>query len=132
HNRWRQRSPALSPRDRRRPSSSRQPTSAGRNRCLARLSGRRPSPHNQRVRSHYVSRGFVSLVGAGPGDPGLLTLAGRDRLAQADVVVYDRLIGNEIVAMANPDAEMIFAGKEAARQALRQDEINELLVAEAS
>src|SRR6266542_1336445 len=79
-----------------------------------------------------MSAGFVSLVGAGPGDPGLLTLAGRDRLATAQVVVYDRLVSKEIVALAGEGAEMVFAGKQPARQAFTQDEINELLIAEAA
>lgn len=75
-----------------------------------------------------MTRGFVSLVGAGPGDPGLLTLAGRDRLAEADVVVYDRLVNREILAHARREAEMIYAGKSPAGHTLSQDEINELLV----
>ena len=79
-----------------------------------------------------MSAGFVSLVGAGPGDPGLLTLAGRDRLAAADVVVYDRLVSKDVVALAAEHAEMVFAGKQPARQAFTQDEINELLIAEAA
>jgi uroporphyrinogen III methyltransferase/synthase len=73
--------------------------------------------------------GFVSLVGAGPGDPGLLTLAGRDRLAHAEVVVYDRLIDPSLLDYAPATAERIYAGKSAASKALSQDEINGLLVA---
>jgi uroporphyrinogen III methyltransferase/synthase len=72
--------------------------------------------------------GFVSLVGAGPGDPGLLTLAGRDRLQQADVVVYDRLIATSLLDHAPSTAERVFAGKSASNKALSQDEINALLV----
>jgi uroporphyrinogen III methyltransferase/synthase len=71
--------------------------------------------------------GFVSLVGAGPGDPGLLTLAGRDRLARADVVLYDRLIGQELLQHA-PKADLIYAGKSPAGKAYTQEEINDLLV----
>ena len=73
--------------------------------------------------------GFVSLVGAGPGDPGLLTLAGRDRLAGCDVVVYDRLIDPSLLEYAPAEAERIFAGKSPDSKALTQDEINDLLVA---
>jgi uroporphyrinogen III methyltransferase/synthase len=72
--------------------------------------------------------GFVSLVGAGPGDPGLLTLAGRDRLAEADVVLYDRLANPELLQHAAPGAELVFAGKSPEHKAYTQDEINELLV----
>ena len=72
--------------------------------------------------------GFVSLVGAGPGDPGLLTLAGRDRLSRAEVVVYDRLISPALLDYAPPEAERIFAGKSPQAKALSQDEINALLV----
>ncbi len=73
--------------------------------------------------------GFVSLVGAGPGDPGLLTLAGRDRLAGCDVVVYDRLIDPSLLDHAPAQAERVFAGKSPDSKALTQDEINDLLVA---
>jgi uroporphyrinogen III methyltransferase / synthase len=72
--------------------------------------------------------GFVSLVGAGPGDPGLLTIAGRDRLSRADVVVYDRLIDPSLLDYAPESAERIFAGKSAVSRALSQDQINQLLV----
>ena len=72
--------------------------------------------------------GFVSLVGGGPGDPGLLTLAGRDRLELCDVVVYDRLIDPALLDFAPETAERIFAGKSPESKALSQDEINALLV----
>jgi uroporphyrinogen III methyltransferase/synthase len=72
--------------------------------------------------------GLVSLVGGGPGDPGLLTLAGKDRLEHAEVVVYDRLIVPSLVEYAPPDAERIYAGKAAAQKALSQDEITALLI----
>jgi uroporphyrinogen III methyltransferase/synthase len=73
--------------------------------------------------------GFVSLVGAGPGDPALLTLAGRDRLERCDVVVYDRLIDPSLLDYAPENAERIFAGKSPESKALTQDEINGVLVA---
>jgi uroporphyrinogen III methyltransferase/synthase len=72
--------------------------------------------------------GSVSLVGAGPGDPGLLTVAGRDRLAEADVVLYDRLANPALLGHCRPDAELIFAGKSPRNVAYTQDEINALLV----
>lgn len=69
----------------------------------------------------------VYLVGAGPGDPGLLTCRGRDILQSADVVVYDRLIGAELLALCRADAEQIYVGKAAGRHSMTQDEINEVL-----
>ncbi len=76
-----------------------------------------------------TNTGTVYLVGAGPGDPGLLTRKGGQVLGIADVVVYDRLLDPSLLALA-PDAETVFVGKERGRQALRQSEINDLLVAE--
>jgi uroporphyrinogen III methyltransferase/synthase len=55
--------------------------------------------------------GLVSLVGAGPGDPGLITVAGLDRLREADVIVYDRLVAPVLLGNARPDAELIYVGK---------------------
>lgn len=75
-----------------------------------------------------MSRGRVYLVGAGPGDPGLITLRGRDCLARADVIIYDRLANPQLLSQARADAERIYVGKEASRQALSQEEINRLLV----
>lgn len=69
----------------------------------------------------------VSLVGAGPGDPGLLTLRGRELLREADVIIYDALINTDILKYAKKDAELIYVGKVAGNHALPQDEINSLL-----
>lgn len=73
----------------------------------------------------------VSLVGAGPGDPGLLTLRGRELLASADVVVYDALANPVLLDYARKGAELVYVGKIADRHALPQEEINELLVEKA-
>ncbi|MBQ7608478.1 MAG: uroporphyrinogen-III C-methyltransferase [Desulfovibrionaceae bacterium] len=70
----------------------------------------------------------VYLVGAGPGDPGLLTLKARDILEKADVVVYDALVNTRIVDYAKESAERIYVGKIAGNHALPQDKINELLI----
>jgi uroporphyrinogen III methyltransferase/synthase len=75
--------------------------------------------------------GRVDLVGAGPGDPGLLTRRGADCLANADVVVYDQLVHPRLLDLAPPGAERIFAGKAPGRCVIPQDEINALLVGKA-
>ena len=72
--------------------------------------------------------GRVFLVGAGPGDPGLITVKGRQCLEQADVVVYDRLMDPQLLEAASDAAELVFVGKERGRQALTQPEINQLIV----
>jgi uroporphyrinogen III methyltransferase/synthase len=77
-------------------------------------------------------KGMVYLIGAGPGDPGLFTLKGKRVLEKAEVVVYDRLVGDEILSMANPAAEFIYVGKASSRHALSQDEINALLAEKAT
>ena len=72
--------------------------------------------------------GKVFLIGAGPGDPGLLTIKGREALKQADVVVYDRLAHPSLLDYAPTSAERVFAGKARGQQELTQDGINDLLV----
>jgi uroporphyrin-III C-methyltransferase len=72
--------------------------------------------------------GKVYLVGAGPGDPGLLTLKGKALLEGADVVIYDALVSPHILAMINPQAEQINAGKRKGRHSLLQEDITQLLI----
>ena len=75
--------------------------------------------------------GKVYLVGAGPGDPGLLTIKGKELIERADVVVYDALVSPAIISMINPKAKQIHAGKRRGQHSLMQEEINELLIREA-
>ncbi len=75
--------------------------------------------------------GKVYLVGAGPGDPGLFTLKGRAVLAQADVVVYDALVGPGVLAMAPAGAKLIDVGKRAGNHTMPQEEMNRVLMREA-
>ncbi|GAB1541544.1 uroporphyrinogen-III C-methyltransferase [Scytonema sp. NUACC21] len=77
------------------------------------------------------SVGKVYLVGAGPGDPGLMTLKGKGLLECADVVIYDALIAPAILAMINPKAEKIDAGKRRGRHSLLQEETTQLLIEKA-
>jgi uroporphyrinogen III methyltransferase/synthase len=73
----------------------------------------------------------VYLVGAGPGDPGLITMRGLAALRAADVIVYDRLVSPALLAFAPPGADRIFAGKSARRHAMTQSQINRTLVGKA-
>jgi len=73
-------------------------------------------------------QGFVYLVGAGPNDPDLLTVKALKVIQTADVVVYDRLVGRDILDLVNPDAEMVYVGKRCGLPSLKQEETNRLLV----
>lgn len=88
-----------------------------------RLSENLQSPQGQ-----ILEPGMVSLVGAGPGDPELLTMKAARLLAEADVLVYDRLVSQDIIDLARRDADKIYVGKERDNHALPQEEINALLI----
>jgi len=75
--------------------------------------------------------GTVYLVGAGPGDAGLLTLRGAELLGRADVVVYDALVNPDLLRLAPKEAEFIYGGKRAKAHAIPQEELNALLVVKA-
>src|SRR4249919_2454710 len=75
-----------------------------------------------------VPRGEVFLVGAGPGDPDLLTIRALKLIKRADVALYDNLISAEILALLPAQAERIYVGKRRANHAMRQETINALLV----
>ncbi len=81
------------------------------------------SAHRGRTRE-----GVVYLVGAGPGDPGLITVQGLRILRAADVVVYDRLVNPTLLEEAPPQAERIFVGKHSRRHCMLQEQINALLI----
>jgi uroporphyrinogen III methyltransferase/synthase len=78
-----------------------------------------------------MKKGIVYLIGAGPGDPELLTIKAMRIIRKADVVVFDRLVNSEIIEHASEDAELIYVGKKPGKHALSQDSINELLVQKA-
>jgi len=78
-----------------------------------------------------MAQGKVILVGAGPGDPGLITVKGYQLIGQADVILYDHLIPQELLRLARPGAELISVGKFASRHTLPQDQINAMLVKKA-
>ena len=89
---------------------------------------------NEEIRTckkNEIHPGKVWLVGAGPSDAGLLTIKGKEVLADAEVVVYDRLVGSEILAMLPKQAECIDAGKRAEYHTIPQEEINHLLLRKA-
>ena len=76
--------------------------------------------------------GKVYIVGAGPGDPGLLTLRGKKCIEEADVIVYDHLVNEDLLGFARKDARMVYAGKQGGDHTIPQEELNMILVREAS
>ncbi|MBN2063309.1 MAG: uroporphyrinogen-III C-methyltransferase, partial [Sedimentisphaerales bacterium] len=72
--------------------------------------------------------GIVYLAGAGPGDPGLITVRALELLSRADVIVYDYLANESLLRHSRPDAELIYVGKKAGQHSMPQESINELLV----
>mgnify|MGYP001061601841 CR=1 FL=1 len=78
--------------------------------------------------NNTLEAGKVWLIGAGPGDPDLLTVKAARLIARADVLVFDHLVGDGIMDLARPDARRIYAGKEASKHTLPQEAINKLLV----
>jgi uroporphyrin-III C-methyltransferase len=81
--------------------------------------------------SSRAQAGKVYIVGAGPGHPGLLTIKAAELLRSADVVVYDRLIQEEVLALVKPSAERVYMGKPIGKHDSRQDEIHDLLLRKA-
>ena len=75
-----------------------------------------------------VKQGKVYLIGAGPGDPGLMTLKGKDILSEADVIIYDYLANKLFLEYAKPQAELIYVGKKGGDHTMGQAEINRLIV----
>src|SRR5258706_13502725 len=73
-----------------------------------------------------LEKGWVWLVGAGPGDPGLITALGLQALSQADYILYDALVDEALLALSS--AAKIYAGKRAGARSCKQDEISDLLV----
>src|ERR1051326_4682223 len=78
-----------------------------------------------------TGKGMVYLVGAGPGDAGLLTLRGAELLGRAEVVVYDALVNTELLRLAPKEAEIIYGGKRARDHAIPQKDLNQLLIGKA-
>lgn len=78
-----------------------------------------------------MNKGYVYLVGAGPGDVGLITVKGLSCIKKADVIVYDRLANPRLLSYAKPNAKLIYVGKTPDHHTMKQDDINQVLVDEA-
>ncbi|MDZ7718650.1 MAG: uroporphyrinogen-III C-methyltransferase [Balneolaceae bacterium] len=79
----------------------------------------------------HLEKGKVYLVGAGPGDPDLITIKGSKVLELADVIVYDRLANPELLGLTRPDSEHIYVGKSPDKPSVSQEQINQILVSKA-
>lgn len=78
-----------------------------------------------------MKRNLVYLVGAGPGDPRLITVKGLECIKKADVIIYDYLVNADLLKVAKPDAEFIYVGKQGGAHTMEQDDINNLIVKKA-
>src|SRR5258708_18279172 len=85
-------------------------------------------PHRAGAQGPGAKSGRVFLVGAGPGDPGLLGARAREGMAEADVILYARMVGLGAVDGARADAELVFVGKEGGGEAVPQEQTEELLL----
>jgi uroporphyrinogen III methyltransferase/synthase len=90
-----------------------------------------PPNSSSKSMSSKEKSGKVYLVGAGPGDLGLVTLRARELIERADVIVHDHLVNSEMLGWARDEAEIVYAGKKAGEHALPQDKINALLIEKA-
>ena len=93
---------------------------------------RHSSKPDRFLRRRRAGDGSVSLVGGGPGDPGLITTRGRQLLAQADVVVVDRLAPRALIDELDPEVDVVDVGKTPGNHPVTQDEINHLLIEHAA
>lgn len=102
----------------------------GKRQAYVSVSGSRPCELAKRAAAGIRRQmaGMVVLVGAGPGDPGLITVKGLQAIREADCIVYDRLASPELLAEAKPGCEKIYVGKESHHHTMPQEEINRLLV----
>ena len=75
-----------------------------------------------------MDRGKVYLIGAGPGDPGLLTIKGKEILSKADVIIYDNLVNPILLRYAREGAKLIYVGKKSGNHIMDQESINKLMV----
>jgi len=75
-----------------------------------------------------MNKSIVYLVGAGPGDPGLITVKGKNCIKKADVLVYDYLVNVSLLKEAKDNVEIIYVGKQGSKHTMEQEDINKLLV----
>jgi len=93
-----------------------------------RASGQDIAPSSDEVAQETEAQGEVYLVGAGPGDPSLLTYRAVELMKQADVVLYDRLLGDDILSLVRPEAERVYVGKRPQDHTMPQEDISQLMV----
>lgn len=95
------------------------------------VTNRYQKAREQRSERLQTQAGHVHIVGAGPGDPDLLTVGALRVMHSADVIVYDRLVSDEVLSLCRREAEYVYVGKQAGKPSARQDEINRILVEKA-